>query len=235
MAELGSRQYQMALEVRLRDDATLENYLAPAQARPLLHALQGQLQAEGEPVIYICGPGGCGKSHLLQAACHLAGDAALYLPMAEVAHYSPAEVLHGVETLDLVCLDDIEQVLGNDEWELALFGLLNRAREWGCRLLLAADGPPRAQAVALPDLRSRLSWGVVFQLKQADDELRSEILRFRAARRGLVLPEELASYIVHRAPRSLDRLLELLDQLDQASLAEKRALSIPFVKQLLGW
>ena len=80
-----------------------------------------------------------------------------------------------------------------------------------------------------------MSWGIVFQLTQPDDEFRSEILRFRAERRGLVLPEELVSYIFHRAPRSLDRLLELLDQLDRASLAEKRALSIPFVKQLLGW
>jgi DnaA family protein len=235
VAELGSRHHQLALEVQLRDDATLENYLAPAQAQPLLRALEGQLHAQGEPVIYICGPGGSGKSHLLQAACHLAGDAALYLPMGEVAEYSPGDVLRGVETLDLVCLDDIEQVLGDDDWEMALFDLFNRAREWGCRLLLAADGPPRAQAVALPDLRSRMSWGIVFQLTQPDDEFRSEILRFRAERRGLVLPEELVSYIFHRAPRSLDRLLELLDQLDRASLAEKRALSIPFVKQLLGW
>jgi len=235
VAELGSRHHQLALEVQLRDDATLENYLAPAQARPLLRALEGQLHAQGEPVIYICGPGGSGKSHLLQAACHLAGDAALYLPMGEVAQYPPGDVLRGVETLDLVCLDDIEQVLGDDDWEMALFDLFNRAREWGCRLLLAADGPPRAQEVALPDLRSRMSWGIVFQLTQPDDEFRSEILRFRAERRGLVLPEELVSYIFHRAPRSLDRLLELLDQLDRASLAEKRALSIPFVKQLLGW
>ena len=235
MAELGSRHHQLALEVQLRDDATLDNYLAPAQAQPLLRALEGQLHAQGEPVIYICGPGGSGKSHLLQAACHLAGDAALYLPMGEVAQYPPGDVLRGVETLDLVCLDDIEQVLGDDDWEMALFDLFNRAREWGCRLLLAADGPPRAQAIALPDLRSRMSWGIVFQLMQPDDEFRSEILRYRAERRGLVLPTELASYIVHRAPRSLDRLLELLDQLDRASLAEKRALSIPFVKQLLGW
>ena len=235
MAELGSRHHQLALEVQLRDDATLDNYLAPAQAQPLLRALEGQLNAQGEPVIYICGPGGSGKSHLLQAACHLAGDAALYLPMGEVAQYPPGDVLRGVETLDLVCLDDIEQVLGDDDWEMALFDLFNRAREWGCRLLLAADGPPRAQAIALPDLRSRMSWGIVFQLMQPDDEFRSEILRYRAERRGLVLPTELASYIVHRAPRSLDRLLELLDQLDRASLAEKRALSIPFVKQLLGW
>ena len=89
--------------------------------------------------------------------------------------------------------------------------------------------------MALPDLRSRLSWGIVFQLPQVDDEVRCAILCFRADRRGLALSEEVASFIVHRAPRSLHRLLELLDQLDRASLAEKRALSIPFVKQSLGW
>lgn len=235
MAELGNRHHQLALEVQLRDDATLENYLESDAVKPLLHALRGQLAPDGEPIIYLSGARGSGKSHLLQAACHLAGESALYLPLAELAQYPPEEVLCGVENLKLVCLDDMGCVLGNDDWELALFGLFNRARQWGCRLLLAADGPPRSQAVVLPDLLSRLSWGIVFQLSQVDDEFRCAILRFRADRRGLILSEEVASFIVNRAPRSLDRLLELLDQLDRASLAEKRSLSIPFVKQSLGW
>ena len=235
MAELGNRYHQLALEVQLRDDATLENYLEYPAVQPLLHALKTQLMPDGEPIIYLSGAGGSGKSHLLQAACHLAGESALYLPLGELAEYPPGDVLRGVETLNLVCLDDIGSVLGRDNWELALFDLVNRARQWGCRLLLAADGPPRTQGVVLPDLRSRLSWGVVFQLPQLDDESRSAILRFRAERRGLILPGEVASYIVNRAPRSLEGLLELLDQLDRASLAEQRALSIPFVKQSLGW
>ena len=235
MAELGSRHRQLALEVQLRDDATLENFLANSQLQPLLLALQRQLAPDGEPIVFIHGGKGSGKSHLLQSACHLAGQSALYLPLGELAAYAPGDVLGGVETLDLVCLDDVNCVLGNDDWELALFDLLNRAREWGCRLVLAADGPPRTQRVSLPDLGSRLSWGVVFQLPPPDDETRGAILQFRAQRRGLALPEEVASYIGHRAPRSLDRLLEVLDQLDRASLSEKRALSIPFVKRSLGW
>lgn len=235
MAELGSRQSQLALEVQLRDDATLENYLAAPSVEPLVAALERQLGPEGEAIVFICGTPGCGKSHLLQAACHLAGAGALYLPLAELARYSPAEVLQGVETLELVCLDDLDSVLGLDEWELALFDLFNRARQWGCRLLLAAGGPPRTLSVKLPDLHSRLSWGIVYQLPQADDEARTAILQFRAARRGLSLSDEVAAYIVHRAPRSLDHLLEVLDDLDRASLAQQRALSIPFVKQALGW
>jgi DnaA family protein len=235
VAELGSRHHQLALEVQLRDDSTLENYLESPAVRPLLHALKTQLMPDGEPMIYVYGAVGSGRSHLLQAACHLAGDSALYLPLGELAEYPPGDVLRGVETLKLVCLDDIGSVLGKDDWELSLFDLFNRARQWGCRLLLAADGPPRTQGVELPDLRSRLSWGIVFQLPQLDDDSRSAILRFRAERRGLLLSGEVASYIVNRAPRSLDRLLDLLDRLDRASLAEQRALSIPFVKQSLGW
>jgi DnaA family protein len=87
----------------------------------------------------------------------------------------------------------------------------------------------------LADLRSRLSWGIVYQLEAVDDEDKTSILQFRAMRRGLALSPGVASYIVSRAPRALDQLLEVLDQLDQASLAQQRALSIPFVKQALGW
>lgn len=235
MAGLDTRQHQLALEVQLRDDATLENFLATPAVQPLVLALQQQTGAEGEPMVYLHGSTGAGKSHLLQAACHLAGTGALYLPLAELAEYAPGDVLQGVETLGLVCLDDLHAVLGQDDWELALFDLCNRARERGCRLLVAADGAPRALTVKLADLRSRLSWGIVYQLPQPDDDAKDAILRFRAERRGLSLSAEVSAYIVSRAPRSLESLLALLDILDKASLAEQRALSIPFVKQTLHW
>ena len=226
---------QLTLNVQLRDDSTLENFLTDPSGDTVVRAVQTQMAADGEPIIYLFGPGGAGKSHLLQAACHLAGNGALYLPLAELTSYSPQEVLQGIEDMSLVCLDDLDAVLGNEDWELALFDFYNRARQTGCRLLLSADAAPRALAVDLPDLRSRLAWGVVFQMAVGSDEFKQQILSFRAARRGLQMPPEVASYIVTRAPRSLARLLALLDQLDAASLAEKRSLSIPFVKAQLGW
>jgi DnaA family protein len=235
VAGLGIGQRQLALEIQLRDDATLGNYLGAPAVQPLLLALQQQTSPDGEAIIFLYGPDGCGKSHLLQAACHLTGGGALYLPLAELAQYSPYDVLQSVETLQLVCLDDIDAVLGNDEWELALFDLCNRARQCGCRLLVAGQGAPRTLAVKLDDLRSRLSWGIVYQLSQTDDEEKAAILRFRAGRRGLSMSADVASYIASRAPRSLEHLLELLDTLDKTSLAEQRALSIPFVKQALDW
>jgi DnaA family protein len=234
VAELAPAR-QLPLAVELRDDATLDNFLAAPAVQPLIAALLRQAEPDGEAMIFLHGAAGSGKSHLLQASCHLAGAGALYLPLAELGQYAPEEVLQGVAALDLVCVDDVHSVLGNAEWELALFNLYNRAGQQNCRLLLAGNAAPRALAVDLADLRSRLSWGIVYQLAAADDEAKVAILRFRAAQRGLSLSDETASYIVTRAPRAMDQLLGLLAVLDHASLAEQRALSIPFVKQALGW
>ena len=234
MAELAPAS-QLPLAVQLRDDATLDNFLAAPAVQPLIAALLRQLDPDGEPMIFLHGAAGSGKSHLLQASCHLAGARALYLPLADLGQYSPEEVLQGVAALDLVCVDDVHSVLGNADWELALFNLYNRAGQENCRLLLAGNAAPRALPVDLADLRSRLSWGIVYHLAAADDETKAAILRFRATQRGLSLTGETANYIVTRAPRGMDQLLDLLAVLDRASLAEQRALSIPFVKQALGW
>jgi DnaA family protein len=230
-----SGQRQLSLAVHLRDDATLDNFLALPRVEPLLRALRSQLDPDGEAFIYVYGPPGVGKSHLLQASCHAAAGKAVYLPLAELRQYPAGDVLQGVEHLDRVCLDDIQAVLGDPVWELALFDCYNRARQHGCRLVVAGDAPPRVLPVDLADLRSRLSWGIVYQLAAGDDEDKAAILQFRAMRRGLAMPPGVASYIVSRAPRGMEQLLGVLDQLDRASLAQQRALSIPFVKQALGW
>ena len=229
-------QQQLTLNVQLRDDATLENFLAPELAQAALHAVGDQLSPGGESLIYLYGPSDTGKSHLLQAACHHAGaKPTLYLPLSDLVAYPPDQVLQGIEAMTLVALDDVHAVMGNAAWEEALFHLFNRARENSCRLLVSAQNSPRSLHMDLEDLRSRLSWGCVFQLHSLDDLGRQSVLRFRAQKRGLDLPVEVASYISDRGPRTLLDLLDLLDQLDNASLVEKRALSIPFVKKALNW
>ena len=232
---MGQGQHQLPLEIRLRDDATLDNFLPRPQLQDLLAALAGQAGPQGESAIYLCGPPGSGKSHLLQASCHAPDVQSLYLPLGELRHFAPADVLHNIAGMDLVCLDDLHLVAGDDDWETALFNFYNEARESGCRLLLSAQVPPRMLPLALEDLRSRLAWAVVYQIEDADDEVKAEVLSFRAMRRGITLSPGVAAYIVARAPRSLHELLGLLDTLDDASLAHKRALSIPFVKESLGW
>jgi DnaA family protein len=100
--------------------------------------------------------------------------------------------------------------------------------------LVSASAAPRLLAVGLPDLHSRLCWGLVFQLPLPDDQRRQAILEFRAQRRGLQMPQEVSRFLVSRVPRGLAGLLALLDQLDAHSLVTQRPLTIPFVKQVLG-
>ncbi|MCP4467060.1 MAG: DnaA regulatory inactivator Hda [Halieaceae bacterium] len=241
MAELGhgtgakTGQKQLPLKVQLRDDATVDNFLALSDSQTLVDALQCQSGEGGEPIIYLYGPPGSGKSHLLQAACHLDGTGTLYLPLPDLVQYPPGEVLQGAECLDRICIDDIDAVLGIAAWERALFNLINAARERGCRLVLSGLAAPRALPVALEDLRSRLSWGIVYRLHEGDDTEKAMILQFRADRRGIALPQGVANYIVSRAPRAMDALLEVLDRLDENSLVHKRPLSIPFVRETMGW
>jgi DnaA family protein len=230
-----SGQDQLPLDVYLRDDATLDNFLALPSVEPLMSALQAQLDSVEESMIYLYGPSGTGKSHLLQASCQIAGTSALYLPLDELRQYSAQDVLQGVARMERVCLDDIQVVLGDPKWEVALFNLFNEARQQGCKLVVSADASPRGLALDLEDLRSRLSWGIVFQLAQCDDEEKAAILQFRAHRRGMFLSPGVANYIVSRAPREMMQLLAVLNQLDKASLTEQRALSVPFVKKTLDW
>ena len=176
------------------------------------------------------GQPGVGRSHLLQAAClrvEERGELAVYLPLAEVAEYGPA-LLDNLEQSELVCLDDLDAVAGDATWEEALFHLFNRLRDAGRRLLLAADASPRELAIKLPDLQSRLSLALVFQLQQLRRGQAAGVAVARP-RRGLNLPDDVGRFILTRGSRSMNALFELLDQLDQASLQAQRKLTIPFL------
>lgn len=220
---------QLPLGIRLRDDATFSNFFAGNN----MQVVQA-LRDINEPYLFIFAERGAGKSHLLQALCHEASSqqqSSVYLPLAEPG-FVPA-MLEGLEALSLVCLDDIDQVVGQDDWEEALFHLYNRIRQQGGRLVIASSRAIHAMPFKLADLKSRLSWGLVFQLQEHDDHDKQNILQLRASNRGLELGDEVASYLLKRYSRDLNHLFELLNVLDRQSLVEQRRLTIPFVKKFV--
>lgn len=229
---------QLPLGIGLRDDATFNNFYAARSNAPLVEHLTNQLAPGGEQFLYLWGAAGVGRSHLLQAACHTASDAdkrALYLPLADLGHFPPL-MLEDIERLDLVAIDDLECVIGRKRWEEALFHAFNRLRDAGKRLVISSSAPPRQLKVVLPDLASRLTWGVTFHLHSLDDdEERLAALKLRASVRGLQLPDDVGRYILHRGPRELGQLCRAVETLDTASLTAKRKLTIPFVKSALHW
>jgi DnaA family protein len=145
----------------------------------------------------------------------------------------PPEALAGFERTRVLCVDDADAVAGDMAWERALFRLFNEAAELRTRLIFAAAAPPRQADWALEDWRSRAAACVVYQLRELDDDGRLEALRLRAAQRGLQLPQETSEYLLKRMPRDLRSLFEILDHLDEASLAAQRRLTIPFIRDAL--
>jgi DnaA family protein len=230
---------QLPLGVRLRDDATFANFYPGANAAALGY-VERLCEADAgwtESLIYLWGGSGVGRSHLLQAAClrfDQFGEPAAYLPLGLVAQYGTA-LLDNLEQFELVCLDDLDAVAGDKVWEEALFHLFNRLRDSGRRLLLSANAPPRELQIKLPDLKSRLTLALVFQLQQLSDEDKLRALQLRASRRGLQLSDEVGRFILTRGERSMSALFDLLECLDQASLQAQRKLTIPFLKETLGW
>ncbi len=234
-----SQPLQLPLSVQLRDDATFANYFSGPN-----YSLVNMLDLEKcsdevtpESFFYLYGTSGAGCSHLLQAACHQSdrlGFRSAYLPMDEMVDYSP-RILEGYDAMDLICLDNIEAIAGDRQWEEAIFNLFNSLRDSGKRLLVAAHCPPRQLPLELPDLVSRLSWGLVFQVMPLSDQDKLMSLRLRAHLRGLDLTEDVARFILNRSPRTMQDLFKVLSCLDGESLRAKRKLSIPFVKEVMGW
>lgn len=238
MTLMQAKPRQLSLGVSLNDEATFANFYLPAEGgnRQAVAALAGQLDADGERLLYLWGASGAGLTHLLQAACHRAHASkrsAQYLPLKDLAGFAPDSLFEGLETQELICLDALDAVIGNRIWEEALFDLFNRVHETGNRLVFSALLGPKELTLQLEDLRSRLNWGVVYQVEVLSDEEKQAALRMRARARGMEMSREVAQFILSRAPRDMNELFVLLDRLDELSLQEQRKLTIPFVKQVL--
>lgn len=227
---------QLPLGIILRDDARFENFVSGDNGLARAE-LERAAQGQGEQYIYLWGHAGVGCSHLLQSCCHAADPVrrtAVYLPLAELSHAGP-ELLDDLDQLQLVCIDNLERVAGQPAWEEALFHLFNRMRAVGHVLILAAERSPRSLGLKLPDLESRLNWGLVFQIRPLDDETKEIALKARAGARGLQLGDEVVRYLMHHGSRDMANLLVTLDKLDRASLSAQRRITVPFVKQVMGW
>lgn len=221
---------QLTLDLLPPPPPSLDNFVAGRNG-PALDALRHC--APGRAV-YVWGPHGVGRSHLLQAACHHAGG--LYYPAA-----GSASALHALATGDilpgpLVAVDDIHEL--SADGQAALFALYNRWREVASTrqafaLVTAGDRAPLALELR-EDLRTRLGWDLVFRLEQLTDEERARALQSRAADRGLDLAPEVISWLLTHHDRDMSRLSALVDALDRYSLARHRAITLPLLKDLLA-
>jgi DnaA family protein len=187
---------------------------------------------------FLWGPSGAGKTHLLEGAARAAGgtywELAALRREAATAGLDPETLLAAAPAGTLVALDGLEAVAGDAAWEAAVFHLYNRINEEGGRLLAAAATNPNSLGLVREELRSRLHWGGSFPLGRLSDDERLAALQGHAEARGLALKDEVGRYLLRYYSRNMHQLMAALERLDAAALAERRRLTVPFVKAQLG-
>lgn len=225
---------QLPLGVRLPDRAVFTSFL-PARNGQAVDHLRRVADAQIAGTSWICGPPGSGKTHLLQAVATQASTTmrTSYLPLEELARLGVG-VLDGLRQIECLCIDDIDRVVGEPDWERGLFSVLQGVEEGAGRLVAAAESPPALLRWALPDLGSRFSASAVFQLRVLDEVEQQAALQLRARLRGVELPEETCRWLQRRYPRDMRKLYELLDTLDEAALVAQRRLTVPFIRKVLA-
>ncbi|MBS0416432.1 MAG: DnaA regulatory inactivator Hda [Proteobacteria bacterium] len=243
---------QIPLGVRIPDRAVFESFFPGRNAQAVEYAMGIAARSGGvgeavagrsggagggfgtRSVTWLCGPSSVGKTHLLQSIVARASQRGRtgYFPLIELAPLGVG-VLDGLTSLDCLCLDDLDQVVGRLDWEKTLFGLLREIQERDGNLVVSATAPPALLPWSLPDLGSRFAAAAIFQLHELDEGEQQKALQLHAHVRGFELPDDTARWLQRRFPRDMRTLYGLLDTLDEAALVAQRRLTVPFIRSVL--
>ena len=195
---------QLILDIGPAAEPDFDNYIAGPNAEAFARVRSLADGSLREAIVYLWGDPGSGRTHLLRAAAR--------------------------RNAQLVIADDVESL--EPAAQQQLFAAINAARDGAAPVLAAGRLSPAGLALR-EDLRTRLAWGLVYQLKPLSDAEKAQHLRAEAARRGLRLSEEVVGYLLTRLPRDLPSLNGVLDALDRYSLAAKRPVTLPLVREAL--
>jgi len=224
---------QIPLPLMPLRDNRFDNFVAGPNAA-LVDTLKNLPDEPGSSV-YLSGAEGSGKTHLLNALCvetRERGGRAFYLALKRLPKDAIAS-LQGLEQLDLVCVDDLHAVAGDGDWEEALFHCFNRIREASGRLLVSSRERLSALGLGLPDLASRLAWGLRLQLQPLEDDDKMAVIRLHSEALGESLPDEVQAYLLKHHDRNMAALIQTVERLHEAALTVKRRITVPLAREVL--
>ena len=210
---------QLTLDLVRPLTPSLDNFVVGRNAEAVA-VLRAIAAGRGEPFVYLWGERGAGRTHLL-AALAASRQAALAAEGSAIPGFDVGTRLYLVDDVDARAADDQQR----------LFVLINEVRANPGAALVTTGSAAPAQLALREDVRTRLAWGLVYQLHALTDEEKAQALDEHARSRGLALSHDVIAYLLNHMPRDMRTLVAILDALDGYALAAKRAITVPLVRE----
>lgn len=216
---------QMLLDLKPEQQPTLSNFVAGASAELVerLHSLAGSHEFQA---LYLWGPDGCGKTHLL-AATAVAAEQQRPVTLMDGAELTPQFT---PASGSLLIVDNVENL--SPEAQIALFRNFNSSRFLGLSLLLSGSQPPLRLDLR-EDLRTRIGQCLIYEVQPLSDDEKHAALQRHAIERGMLMDAGVVQYLLRHGRRDLPSLMAMLDGLDRASLQQKRPPTLPLLRELM--
>ena len=210
---------QLTLDLVRPLTPSLDNFVVGRNAEALA-GLRAVALGEADGFVYLWGEPGSGRSHLLTA---LAGAR----PAALAAADEP--IPDFADPVGLYLVDDVDA--RDPDSQQRVFVLMNEVRGHPGAALVATGSAPPAQLALRDDVRTRLAWGLVYQVHALSDDEKAHALEAHARSRGLALSPDVTAYLLNHMPRDMRTLVAILDALDGYALAARRAITVPLVRE----
>ena len=228
-----SNPRQLALQIQKNERASLDNFFISKNNNKAIQILKNILERSNNGAqIFIDDLGSNGKSYLLQAICNdfsNSNNSTIYIPMQKAINLEPS-ILEGINDLNLICLDDIDLISNQRDWELALFNLINECYEKDCFLLLSGSID---KLEVIPDLISRIKKMEILRLKAIDDD---ELLRATQAiskNLNIEISDKNMNYLINNSRRDIKTVFRTLSQLEKESLERKKSIGLNLIKEVI--
>lgn len=196
-------------------------------AAALKFALRIADSSDSESLLYLYGPPGSGKTHLLQS---IAGSRFPYLSLRQP--FTKEHLISTFSSADGLVVDDLQAMPDNSDLRLSLWQLFNEFHTSGRTIAMAGTLPPRDLTNIDEHLSSRLLWGLVARLDTSDDSSRRMIIKKVADDHQIRIPDEVVEYILATTSREVGALITTFHDLYRFSMAEKRRITLPLAREV---
>ena len=228
---------QLIFPFQINQKASFDSFFCSPDNQNLMTRLADIAISQDANELIIHGEKGSGKSFLMQAICNELSSSEkrfAFIPMKKALNMG-VEIFQNLGSLDTVCIDDLQLILANQEWETALFNLINECQQSNCSLILSLGSTQSVEeSIVLPDLLSRITRMEFIVLHAVQDELFSQAIVFVAQQLEIKIDNAELEFLLKHQTRIFSLLVENIITLDKQAASLKRKITIPLIKETLN-